>query len=230
NTNMEKGLKLVSRIDPLMIDETIQTICAFNIRVLAKFKSKKEEKDKDKEKNNFNQKGKKKKKIKISDEELPSSERNRQDDDEDEMEEAEDGFGFDSENRNKGLTILKIAYFQIIILFGIIVVFLIPIFIEIKSLLSNVNNFLETKEYFYDSFIETSLSLLNIKLAITDTNITKYLEYNNDVEMKKKETITGQINKYSEMKSFYKYIQQIQMNLRNVRKIIYYQNIVIQMT
>ena len=105
---------------------------------------------------------------------------------------------------HKKLSILSFSYFQSLALMGIFGIFIIPVYFESNNLVKNANNFLDTKQYFYNDLIKNGLDVLNIKIKITSSNITDYLSFNNSISQKRKETVKQQINKYSKLSTFYK--------------------------
>ena len=192
NRNMEDGLIVISRIDPVLIDETLKSIETFNRTILSKFRKKGEKDQPQQNKKNFTETG-------IS----TVSAKSKEEEEKDNEENDENNDFFDS-TMHKKLSILSFSYFQSVALMGIFGIFIIPVYFESNNLVRNANNFLDTKQYFYNDLIKNGLDVLNIKIKITSSNITDYLSFNNSISQKRKETVKQQINKYSKLSTFYK--------------------------
>ena len=193
NRNMEDGLLVISRIDPVLIDETLKSIDTFNKTILAKFRRKGEKEQTQPGKKNFTETG-------LS----TVSAKSKEDEDKDNEEENDENNDFYDSTMHKKLNILTFSYLQSVFLIIIFACFMIPVILESNSFVSNSNNFLTTKTFFYKDLIKNALDVLNIKLKITSSNVTEYLTFDDSITQKGKETVKKQINKYKSLSNFYK--------------------------
>ena len=191
NKNMEDGLIKMSRIDPMLIHDTIKTIQMFNKSILSKFKDKKD-------KNSSNKKGS----VEASEISLSKIKN------EEEKEDNEETIGYYDPSLHKRLTILSYSYFQSIILMIIFGSFVIPIYIETRQFVKNENNLFDAKKYFIDDFIKISLDILNLKMHLTNCTNTEYLNYTNYPRETYQGKIIKHISQYKTISNFYqqKYI------------------------
>ena len=193
NRNMEDGLLVISRIDPVLIDETLKSIDTFNKTILAKFRRKGEKEQTQPGKKNFTETG-------LS----TVSAKSKEDEDKDNEEENDENNDFYDSTMHKKLNILTFSYLQSVFLIIIFACFMIPVILESNSFVSNSNNFLTTKTFFYKDLIKNALDVLNIKLKITSSDVTEYLTFDDSITQKGKETVKKQINKYKSLSNFYK--------------------------
>lgn len=193
NRNMEDGLLVISRIDPVLIDETLKSIDTFNKTILAKFRRKGEKEQTQPGKKNFTETG-------LS----TVSAKSKEDEDKDNEEENDENNDFYDSTMHKKLNILTFSYFQSVFLIIIFACFMIPVILESNTFVSNSNNFLTTKTFFYKDLIKNALDVLNIKLKITSSDVTEYLTFDDSITQKGKETVKKQINKYQSLSNFYK--------------------------
>ena len=193
NRNMEDGLLVISRIDPVLIDETLKSIDTFNKTILAKFRRKGEKEQTQPGKKNFTETG-------LS----TVSAKSKEDEDKDNEEENDENNDFYDSTMHKKLNILSFSYLQSVFLIIIFACFMIPVILESNTFVSNSNNFLTTKTFFYKDLIKNALDVLNIKLKITSSNVTEYLTFDDSITQKGKETVKKQINKYQSLSNFYK--------------------------
>ena len=193
NRNMEDGLLVISRIDPVLIDETLKSIDTFNKTILAKFRRKGEKEQTQPGKKNFTETG-------LS----TVSAKSKEDEDKDNEEENDENNDFYDSTMHKKLNILTFSYLQSVFLIIIFACFMIPVILESNSFVSNSNNFLTTKTFFYKDLIKNALDVLNIKLKITSSDVTEYLTFDDSITQKGKETVKKQINKYQSLSNFYK--------------------------
>ena len=193
NRNMEDGLLVISRIDPVLIDETLKSIDTFNKTILAKFRRKGEKEQTQPGKKNFTETG-------LS----TVSAKSKEDEDKDNEEENDENNDFYDSTMHKKLNILSFSYLQSVFLIIIFACFMIPVILESNTFVSNSNNFLTTKTFFYKDLIKNALDVLNIKLKITSSDVTEYLTFDDSITQKGKETVKKQINKYQSLSNFYK--------------------------
>lgn len=193
NRNMEDGLLVISRIDPVLIDETLKSIDTFNKTILAKFRRKGEKEQTQPGKKNFTETG-------LS----TVSAKSKEDEDKDNEEENDENNDFYDSTMHKKLNILTFSYLQSVFLIIIFACFMIPVILESNTFVSNSNNFLTTKTFFYKDLIKNALDVLNIKLKITSSDVTEYLTFDDSITQKGKETVKKQINKYQSLSNFYK--------------------------
>ena len=193
NRNMEDGLLVISRIDPVLIDETLKSIDTFNKTILAKFRRKGEKEQTQPGKKNFTETG-------LS----TVSAKSKEDEDKDNEEENDENNDFYDSTMHKKLNILTFSYLQSVFLIIIFACFMIPVILESNTFVSNSNNFLTTKTFFYKDLIKNALDVLNIKLKITSSDVTEYLTFDDSITQKGKETVKKQINKYKSLSNFYK--------------------------
>ena len=193
NRNMEDGLLVISRIDPVLIDETLKSIDTFNKTILAKFRGKGEKEQTQPGKKNFTETG-------LS----TVSAKSKEDEDKDNEEENDENNDFYDSTMHKKLNILSFSYLQSVFLIIIFACFMIPVILESNTFVSNSNNFLTTKTFFYKDLIKNALDVLNIKLKITSSDVTEYLTFDDSITQKGKETVKKQINKYQSLSNFYK--------------------------
>ena len=193
NRNMEDGLLVISRIDPVLIDETLKSIDTFNKTILAKFRRKGEKEQTQPGKKNFTETG-------LS----TVSAKSKEDEDKDNEEENDENNDFYDSTMHKKLNILSFSYLQSVFLIIIFACFMIPVILESNTFVSNSNNFLTTKTFFYNDLIKNALDVLNIKLKITSSDVTEYLTFDDSITQKGKETVKKQINKYQSLSNFYK--------------------------
>ena len=188
---MEDGLIKMSRIDPMLIHDTIKTIQMFNKSILSKFKDKKD-------KNSSNKKG-----TTEASEVSLSKIKN-----EEEKDDNEETIGYYDPSLHKRLTILSYSYFQSIILMIIFGSFVIPIYIETRQFVKNENNLFDAKKYFIDDFIKISLEILNLKMHLTNCTNTEYLNFTNYPRETYQGKIIKHISQYKSISNFYqeKYI------------------------
>ena len=190
NRNMEEGLIKMSKIDPLLIQETIKTINIFNKSILSKFAGK-VEKDKKPEGTEI------------------STTKNKEYQTE-KSEENEETVGYYDPSLHKKLNILSYSYLQSIFLLIIFFCFLIPIYLQTRNFLKNENNLFIAKDYFLDDMIIISLKILNLKILLTESQ-TDFLNFTNSAKEKYKGEVSNQISKYLTFSKFYqeKYILNI---------------------
>ena len=193
NRHMEDGLLVISRIDPVLIDETLKSIDTFNKTILAKFRRKGEKEQTQPGKKNFTETG-------LS----TVSAKSKEDEDKDNEEENDENNDFYDSTMHKKLNILTFSYLQSVFLIIIFACFMIPVILESNTFVSNSNNFLTTKTFFYKDLIKNALDVLNIKLKITSSDVTEYLTFDDSITQKGKETVKKQINKYQSLSNFYK--------------------------
>jgi len=129
--------------------------------------------------------------------------------------EIEEAMGYYDSSAHKKLKILRLSYFQSLVLFLIFVIFVIILSTNLNSFLSNIEELLITKDYFsYDHIIEI-LELLNMKIKMSqrEINMTDYSYLNNYAKNSEKHVIQiyDQISKHEALKDFYekKYIASI---------------------
>ena len=193
NRNMEDGLLVISRIDPVLIDETLKSIDTFNKTILAKFRRKGEKEQTQPGKKNFTETG-------LS----TVSAKSKEEEDKDNEEENDENNDFYDSTMHKKLNILTFSYIQSVFLIIIFACFMIPVLLESNTFVTNANNFLSTKTFFYKDLIKNALDVLNIKLKITSSEVTEYLTFDDSITQKGKETVKKQINKYKSLSNFYK--------------------------
>ena len=152
---MEDGLLVISRIDPVLIDETLKSIDTFNKTILAKFRRKGEKEQTQPGKKNFTETG-------LS----TVSAKSKEDEDKDNEEENDENNDFYDSTMHKKLNILTFSYLQSVFLIIIFACFMIPVILESNTFVSNSNNFLTTKTFFYKDLIKNALDVLNIKLKM----------------------------------------------------------------
>ena len=193
NSNMEEGLIKMSRIDPVLIQETIKTIKMFNKSILSKYAGKN---DKDKKELNGT--------------ELSNASKNKELNDE-KNDDNEETVGYYDPSLHKKLNILSYSYYQSIFLIIIFGAFIIPIYLETRIFVKNENNFFLAKDYFIDDLIKTSLNILNLKMILINSTITDYLNFTNSAKEKYKGQVSIQVSKYKSFSHFYqkKYILNI---------------------
>ena len=185
NKNMEDGLIKMSKIDPLLIQDTIKTIRIFNKSILSKFR------------------GRTEKALNRKDGVDTSEMTNFEKEKEEEKEENEETIGYYDPSLHKKLTILSYSYFHSIILLILFGAFVIPIHIETRQFIKNENKLFEAKKFLFDDFIQSSLDILNLKMELTNCGITNYLNYRNFAREKYKGEIINQIKKYTKFTQFY---------------------------
>ena len=216
NKNMEDGLIKISRIDPILIDETLKTIDMFNKTILSRFR-RKNEKELEEKSNNED-----KKETKLSNSENENNNKNQEKEKkvlkEEEKDENEETIGYYDLSLHKRLTILSYSYFQSIILIVIFGSFSLPIFFILKNFINNSNDLLVTKEYFLSDIIKASLNILNLKLKISNTNLSDYYEFENSPKINNKDLVSNHITKFEKLKNFYqnKYILSICLVLYDI--------------
>ena len=193
NSNMEEGLIKMSRIDPVLIQETIKTIKMFNKSILSKYAGKN---DKDKKELNGT--------------ELSNASKNKELNDE-KNDDNEETVGYYDPSLHKKLNILSYSYYQSIFLIIIFGAFIIPIYLETRIFVKNENNFFLAKDYFIDDLIKTSLNILNLKMILINSTINDYLNFTNSAKEKYKGQVSIQVSKYKSFSHFYqkKYILNI---------------------
>ena len=116
NRNMEDGLLVISRIDPVLIDETLKSIDTFNKTILAKFRRKGEKEQTQPGKKNFTETG-------LS----TVSAKSKEDEDKDNEEENDENNDFYDSTMHKKLNILSFSYLQSVFLIIIFACFMIPL-------------------------------------------------------------------------------------------------------
>ena len=216
NKNMEDGLIKISRIDPILIDETLKTIDMFNKTILSRFR-RKNEKELEEKSNNED-----KKETKLSNSDNENNNKNQEKEKkvlkEEEKDENEETIGYYDLSLHKRLTILSYSYFQSIILIVIFGSFSLPIFLILKSFINNSNDLLVTKEYFLSDIIKASLNILNLKLKISNANLSNYYEFENSPKINNKDLVSNHITKFEKLKNFYqnKYILSICLVLYDI--------------
>ena len=191
NKNMEDGMYVISKIEPMYIEETLKSIDTFNKTILSKFRKKGERDQPIQRSKNFNETNMSTISVKSKEEEK-------------EPEEENETGGFSDDNYHKKLSILSLSYLQSLCLIIIFGCFIIPVFLETNSLVNNANNFLETKEYFFNDLLKNALDVLTIKLKITNSSISEYVIYEKNTADEIKEIIINQINNYPKLNYFYK--------------------------
>ena len=122
----------MSRIDPVLIQDTIKTIKMFNKSILSKYAGKN---DKDKKELNGT--------------ELSNASKNKELNDE-KNDDNEETVGYYDPSLHKKLNILSYSYYQSIFLIVIFGAFIIPIYLETRTFVKNENNFFLAKDYFID--------------------------------------------------------------------------------
>ena len=191
NKNMEDGMYVISKIEPMYIEETLKSIDTFNKTILSKFRKKGDRDQPIQRSKNFNE-------TNMSTISAKSKEEEK------EPEEENETGGFSDDNYHKKLSILSLSYLQSLCLIIIFGCFIIPVFLETNSLVNNANNFLETKEYFFNDLLKNALDVLTIKLKITSSSIREYVIYEKNTADEIKEIIINQINNYPKLNYFYK--------------------------
>ena len=129
--------------------------------------------------------------------------------------EVEEALGYYDVNVHKKLKILTLSYFQSLILILIFTIFVIILVIRLKNFLANIKELFTTKDYLsYDHVIEI-LNLLNMKIKMSQRNITMgdYSYLPNYVKNSQDSVINiyNQISKHKTLNEFYekKYISSI---------------------
>ena len=129
--------------------------------------------------------------------------------------EIEEAMGYYDSSAHKKLKILRLSYFQSLVLILIFAIFVIILSTNLSTFLSNIKELLITKDYFsYDHIIEI-LELLNMKIKMSqrDINMTDYSYLTNYAKNSEKNVIQiyNQISKHKVLKDFYetKYIASI---------------------
>jgi len=129
--------------------------------------------------------------------------------------EEEEGLTYYDSKIHKRLKVLTWSYFQsffLIIIFAIFVIFLI---IKIGDYLKNVENLFITKDYFSFEHISIELEILNMKIKMSQRNVTDldFYKLNNYAKTEQKTimNIYEQIRKHKALSNFYenKYISNI---------------------
>ena len=129
--------------------------------------------------------------------------------------EIEEAMGYYDTSAHKRLKILTVSYFQSLILILIFIIFVIILVINLSNFLSNIKELLITKDYFSFDHIIENLELLNMKLKMSQRNISNNDFYNLTNYAKNSENsvikIYNQISKHKVLKDFYekKYIASI---------------------
>ena len=129
--------------------------------------------------------------------------------------EIEEAMGYYDTSAHKRLKILTVSYFQSLILILIFIIFVIILVINLSNFLSNIKELLITKDYFSFDHIIENLELLNMKLKMSQRNISNNDFYNLTNYAKNSENsvikIYNQISKQKVLKDFYekKYIASI---------------------
>ena len=183
NYHMESELKRVSTIRIHHINETIKNLEYFNNRILAKFRE-----------NNQDKKVEEKQEKVIQVEETKENETKKS-----------------ITTTFQGLTILNQFYITKVILLISLIILLILIFFQSQGLISNINNFDHVKNYFFFSFIKSTIDISNIKCTISNCNREKMIDLNTTFTQEEYDIIKTQINFYPQMNDFYtnKYLTNI---------------------
>jgi PAS domain-containing protein len=169
NKNMEEGLEKVSKIRLEKIDETIKKIDSFNEKSLSKFRQK-EGKSAQEE-------------VKEVKEEQSSSNNNAHLKDYNKI--------FSEGQKFKRLNVLSYSYLQIIIIFVLCCVNLIPIYLVSLSMIDNSNQIIKVQDYILGKCLASSSSTVAIKCVISQCQNSVPLT--NNVVLPERSTIEGTI-------------------------------------
>ena len=129
--------------------------------------------------------------------------------------EIEEAMGYYDSSAHKRLKILTLSYFQSLILILIFIIFVIILVINLTNFLSNITELLITKDYFSFDHIIENLDLLNMKIQMSQRDITpgNFSHLSNDAKNSEDKVIKiyDQISKHKVLKDFYekKYISSI---------------------
>lgn len=155
NKNMEEGLEKVSKIRLERIEETIKKIDSFNDKCLSKFRQKEATSTKEEVKE-------------VKEEDKPNANANVKDYNK----------IFSEGQKFKRLNVLSYSYFQILIIFLLCCVNLIPIYLVSLGMIDNSNQIIKVQDYIFGKSLASSSSTISIKCVISQCQNAVPLKFN----------------------------------------------------
>ena len=186
NENMSEGLEKVTKIKLDKIEETIKKIESFNFN-LKRFI----EKDyhlvntNDNEKSNFES-------TKLQNTGIQD------------LNEIASSNSFNNETKKIiPLKILSFSYIQIIILFLILCLFLIPIYIVTNSMVISANKLIDFENYIFGRILKSGIKILNLKCNISECDVNNELIFIELININQIQKIIKGINLFNDLNIFY---------------------------
>ena len=106
-------------------------------------------------------------------------------------------------NRINPLNILNCAYLQTILLFGILLAFLIPIYLITNSMVISSNKLINVENYMFGKILIAFASTLKVKCMMNECNTKNDLVYNGLIDNNKIQKIVQGISIFQQLNIYY---------------------------
>ena len=165
--------------------------------------------------NNTNNKNNKKENEPIKEEDKKKNSNTNPNNTNNKKKEEEEGLSYYDSKIHKRLNVLTLSYFQSLFLIVIYAIFVIILILKLRDFLNNIEELFITKDYFCFEHINIELEILNMKIKMSERNVSDEDLKNLDNYAKNNQNITiriyNQISKHKVLSDFYeeKYISNI---------------------